>query len=975
MTNTSEPVILVVRRTRWAARGEEVGLIGRERERTELIEALGAARAGAGGLLLVAGEAGVGKTRLAERAFGETDLLVLRGDATQEAQTPYGPLVAALRSYLHREPRGLDNCGPLLAYLRVLLPELGSPARRGDRATLFEAIRSALTVIGRQQPAVVLLDDLQWADSTTLELLAPLAKALQEEPVLLVGVYRNDEIPRGHPLRRLRGELRRGGRLFELALEPLDFEGTRALAARALERAPARSLATALYDRTQGVPFFVEELLEALVVSGRLHPGRFGVELAGADELPIPETVRDAVLLRTHGLSEEARRLLETAAVAGMRSDLGLVTELAGESGLDELLESGFLLEPAPGQAAFRHALAREAVYGSIPWTQRRAIHGALAGRLEDRHAPPPLVAEHWLSAHDSARARPHLVAAFDDACVVHAHRDALRLGRRVLELWPEGEDPDARLDLLARLGDCAELSGELAEAVRVWSEVALERRARGNRPGFAEAERRRANAYALQGAHDRALEGRRAAAEAFAGCGRPADAAAELLATASHLDAAGRLTVALEHVAEAKTHAERAGRQDLVARALGIEGTARAKLGQIEEALRAARAGLALALEHDVDGAAIDAYLRLANVLENAAELPEATEAYAAAHELCELEGDGAAGSVCLVCIAYILLQTGEWDRCLALDREIIASSATPAGVRLAAKQHFAIVAALRGDARRARRLYNQTIGYAELHDRQRLLIWEPLCYGWIDELEGRTADALERCREIVARWTTIESRHYPLPALRWATTFLAVHGEEADARAAAEGIARLVSATVSREALATFAHALGEVALLDGDPEQASAHFVQALDLLSTLELPYETAQTRLRAGAAFAAAGDRETAVDFVTDAYRTARRLGARPLATRCALQLQEWGEPVEERLGRRAAGDVERGGLTRREIDVLRLVAVGRTNREVAGTLYLSPRTVDMHVRNLLAKLGCRSRTEAARRATELNLLA
>jgi DNA-binding CsgD family transcriptional regulator len=975
MTNTSEPAILALRRTRWATRGEEAGLIGRERELAELREALNAARAGAGGLVLLAGEAGVGKTRLAEDALAEAGLAILRGDSSQEAPAPYGPLVAALRSFLHREPRGLDDCGPMLPYLRVLLPELGKPVRHADRATLFEAIRTALAVVGRRAPAAVLLDDLHWADATTLELLAPLAKALEDDPVLLVGAYRNDEIPRGHPLRALRSELRRGGRLFELVLGPLDVDDTRLLAARVLDLAPARSLTSALYDRTQGVPFFIEELLDALVVSGRLHAGRFGVELVGADELPIPETVRDAVLLRAQRLSEGARRLLETAAVAGVRCDVDLVTELAGESGIDELLQSEFLLEPVPGRAAFRHSLAREAVYGSISWTQRRAIHAALATALEARHAPPPLIAEHWLSARDVVRARPQLVAAFDEACAVHAHRDALRLGRRVLELWPEGEDADARLELLARLGDCAELSGELAEAVRSWSEVASERLARGDTAGFAEAERRRANAHAMQGAHDRALEGRRAAAEAFAGCGRPAEAAAELLAAASHLDSAGRLSIALEHVSAAKAYAERAGRPDLVARALGIEGTARAKLGQIEEALGAARAGLALALEHDVEGAAIDAYQRLANVLENATDLPEAKEAYAAAHELCELEGDGASGSVCLICIAYILLQTGEWDRCLELDRELIASSATPAGVRLAAKQHFAIVAALRGDARRARRLYDQTIGYAELHDRQRLLIWEPLCYGWIDELEGRTADALERCREIVARWTTIESRHYPLPALRWATTFLALHGEEADARAAAEGIARLVSGTVSREALATFAHALGEVALLDGDAEQASAHFVQALDLLSTLELPYETAQTRLRAGAALAVAGDREAAVGFVTAAYRTARRLGARPLATRCALQLQEWGEPVEDRLGRRAAGDAERGGLTRRELDVLRLVAVGRTNRDVAGALYLSPRTVDMHVRNLLAKLGCRSRTEAASRAAELDLLA
>jgi DNA-binding NarL/FixJ family response regulator len=123
------------------------------------------------------------------------------------------------------------------------------------------------------------------------------------------------------------------------------------------------------------------------------------------------------------------------------------------------------------------------------------------------------------------------------------------------------------------------------------------------------------------------------------------------------------------------------------------------------------------------------------------------------------------------------------------------------------------------------------------------------------------------------------------------------------------------------------------------------------------------------------ALAAAGERETAAERLTDAYRTARKLGAQPLAGLAARQLEALGEPVEERLGRRAAGDLARGGLTRRELEVMRFVASGRTNREIARELFLSRRTVDMHVRNILAKLGCHSRAEATRRAGELGLVA
>ena len=141
----------------------------------------------------------------------------------------------------------------------------------------------------------------------------------------------------------------------------------------------------------------------------------------------------------------------------------------------------------------------------------------------------------------------------------------------------------------------------------------------------------------------------------------------------------------------------------------------------------------------------------------------------------------------------------------------------------------------------------------------------------------------------------------------------------------------------------------------LLAGDAEEAARHFERAIGLLHEVAAPFETALTKLRAGPAFVAAGDRDVGVDCIVDAYRTFRRLGAQPFAARAAAVLKELGEPVDRRLGRRAAGELERGGLTRRELEVLRLVAVGRTNAEIATELVLSPRTIEMHVANALAK--------------------
>ena len=146
----------------------------------------------------------------------------------------------------------------------------------------------------------MLLDDLQWSDEATLELLAALAAPLRELPLLVVAAYRSDELPRAHPLRRLRHDLRRDRALRELTLEPLDAAGTAAPGrAGARRRRRPRGSPPTLHDRTGGIPFFVEELTAALQAGGRLRPGADGLELALDADVPLPQTIRDAVLVRT----------------------------------------------------------------------------------------------------------------------------------------------------------------------------------------------------------------------------------------------------------------------------------------------------------------------------------------------------------------------------------------------------------------------------------------------------------------------------------------------------------------------------------------------------------------------------------------------------------------------------------------------------------------------------------------------------
>lgn len=950
-------------------------LIGREDEQAALHEVLAAVHHGAGGIVLLAGEAGVGKTRLLEACLERSGLLALKGRTNEIATPPYGPLAAALRAYLRSRPGGLADCGPLAPYLALLLPELGPAPGPADPAVLTEAIGQAFAAIARTLPAVLVLDDLQWADNATLELVPALASALAQERLLIVGTYRSDEMGRGHPLRRMRNDLRRARLLREIVVEPFDQADTIALATGVLGRPPGPALAATLYERTEGVPLFVKELAGALALRGRLRPGEAGIELLPGADLPIPDTLRDAVLLRLDGLPDAALRLLDLAVVAGRVFDLALVAELAGGSdGYDALLERGLLVEVEPGRGAFRHALTHEAIYGDISWARRRALHRQMAERLQAAGAAPLAIAQHWLAAKEADHARAALLAAAEHACAIHAYRDAANAAQQALELWPDGAQDARRLEVLDQLGQCAQLCGMFPEAARVWRELAESRRQAGDLRALAVTERRLANVAELQGHWEQALAAREAAAQAFAASKLPAEAAAERLTAAAHLRSAGHYRAAIDLLSIAAEEAAQSRRLDLQARILGHEGNARARLGQTAEGLKLVQAGLALALEHNLASTAAEIYQRLADALEHAGDYTGAKETYLTAFDFCQANAIPATAQLCVACLTAVLRQTGEWERSMTLCREVLASEHSSAHARTVASGMLGSLYAHRGQPGRAQPLLLESAALAqriELAAMELLAAWG---LALLAEMNGAHDTVAERCRFILNRWEQIEDGHYAVPALRWAVSFFATTNAGADARACANALARIASITGQAEALSALAHALGEIALLDGDPQQAVQQFRQALDLLRDVAVPYCHASTQFRAGIASIAAHQHDAAVAHLANAYRTARKLGARPLANRIAQALETLGEPIVERLGAGAAGRFRSADLTRRQREILQLVAQGQTNAEIARALVLSPRTVEMHVANILATLDSRSRADAVRRATELGLL-
>jgi DNA-binding CsgD family transcriptional regulator len=950
------------------------GLIGRERERGALEAALDGAERGAGSFVLLAGDAGMGKTSLAAEVSAASGAIALRGAARRSGTPPHGPLVEALRSRLRSDPGALDGCGPLLPHLALLMPELGDAAATSDQATIFEAMRAALASIADSGTTIVVVDDLHWSDDATLDLLAFLAQSLDELPVLVIGAYRLDEVDRGHSLRRLRAELRSEGALEEVVLEPLDLEQTTSLAGRILGGTAGGALGRTIHDRTQGIPFFVEEVAHALDASGRLRQGKRGFELDGGGDVPVPETIRDAVLMRTADLSAQAREAAEVGAVAGESFALDELAQLASEPGLAELVDRGVVVEYEDGRGGFRHALVREAIYADVPWLRRSTLHRRFAERLSEGDGSSAEIADHWLGAREDRLARDALIRAALEFKAVHAYRDAARCGGRALELWGPGEDLQERLATLESYATCAELAGDSSEAAKAWREVVEIRRSRSEHRALGEAHRRLAGIHTLEGDRNRAIDARREAAEAFAAARMLDEAAADRLVAAGLLQRIGEHSAAVEMAQGAVEQAESAGRLDLQAEALGIEGVAMAKRGDVEGGLELAQSGLALALEHGLTANAGSLYQCLGTVLEAGADYGAARDAVETAIGLCQAAGATDKERVCLECMSYLLRELGEWPRALELSKEVAGDGSTALGARMVVDGVRGSIEGFRGNAAAARPVLADALESAIRLDLLSMQVDISASLAWVADLQGDHEAAASHCRFLLERWERSEDHHYAVWGLRWAASYFARTGEGAQARACAEALSRIAADGGQADVLAALAHALAEAALLDGEIDLAAEQVERAVELHRGLEIPWERAQICLRAGIILAASGERERALERLADAHRTAKKLGARPVASAAAAEVESMGESVEGRLGKRAAAEREGGGLSRRELEVMRLVAEGRTNREVADELIVSPRTVDMHVRNILAKFGARSRVEAAARARELGLI-
>ena len=970
-------------------------LVGRAEYLAELDAALGRARAGGPAALLIGGEAGIGKTRLITEftaAAGQGGVRVLTGGCLDLGADglPFAPFAAMLRALVR--DMGAAGVAALLPgqgtrEFARLLPEFGEAAPEPDpgvaRARLFEQMLTLLERLAETSPVVLIIEDAHWADRSTRDLIAFLIGRQQVvDRVLIIVSYRSDELHRTHPLRPLLAELGRHPWVRRIELPRLGRVDADELVARLIDREPEPWLADEVYRRGEGNPLFVEELLSG--------DGRLSTEL--------PESLRDLLLAAVRRLPEETQELLGAASAGGQRTGhalLAAVTGLANEDlvrGLRPAVASNVLTADEHGYA-FRHALIREAVYDDLLPGERTRLHSRFADVLS---SGPDLVApgrglieeaHHWYHAHDTTWA---LISAWQAAAVAEhtlAHAEQLALLTRVLELW------DAVPDAAGRIG-----ASHL---------VALERAAAAA-DAADENERGIAFASAALKEIDPAAEPARAALllETRAMLGKhsgrldPApDLRAALALVPAGLDDAARARVLVSEAryllrpfspqakiaaTEALALARQEGAAETQVDALCELAKIEANDGQDAAALRLFGEARALAGRNGALRPLVHAAINESHVLEGIGEHEQAARlardgiASAADYGLARTTGTFLA-----INVAEPLVSLGRWDEAIEVIEHALALS-PPRLNRLALRIVAGGIAVRRGDLAAARAVADATRASLSRapyrgHRAGQYYLPQAQLEAEVCAADGRTAGVLDAIAAMDDQFDLARERRYAWPLLTIGARTCTAAGpaglDPAVARRATDLLGRLIELAGKMDAVGpvqqawrrTFAAA--SETRPGGDP---LAQWDAAVAAWHQLADPYQVATALLGAAAAALSAGDRDGAARRLHRAAELADQLGARPLGAEIAALARR--ARLDLGAGRPASGPGPgRLGLTAREFEVLRLVAAGRSNAEIAAELFIAAKTASVHVSNILAKLGVSSRGEAAATAHRLRL--
>ena len=995
------------------ARVSSPEFVGRAAELARLEAALDRAADGVAAAVFVGGESGVGKTRLLrelERLAGERGARVLRGDclAFGADGQPYGPIAAALRGLARDLGPGAfeELVGPTGGDLVRLLPELAATHRPDEpadgmtgtgeaiaQARLFGLLRAVLDRLAAESPVLFAIEDLHWADRSTLEFLSSLVRGLRDERLLLVGTYRSDELHRLHPLRPFLAEEERREPVERLQVAAFSQAELAEQVAGILGDAVEPDLVARLHARCEGNAFFAEELLAA----------------SDAASGPLPSSLRDVLILRLEALPDDARGVLRVAAAAGRRAGHRLLAAVAGlpEPALVDALRDAVarhvLVQDADGYA-FRHALLQEAAYADLLPGERTALHLALAEALS---ADPTLadgtaageLALHWRAAHRMPEALAASVRAGLEAERVFAFAEAGQHFEHALEIWDRVDDAAERseLSLAAVAAHAAQgmlIAGEHHRAVTL-GRMAIELADRDDDVVASALARERLGRYLwLSGDSDGALAAYRDAVRVL-----PPDPPTPALARV--LSAEAQILMLRAPGAETRAACERA---IAIARAVGARafeghglnslGVTRFGVGDWAGAERVLREAKTIAEEvADFDGR-WRAYTNLSECLDEQGRLEEAAA----------LALEGAANADRLGMRTYAqflqgeacwrLTRMGRLDETEAIVERVLAEG--PKGVAAVVLNDNAAHLAMRR---------GQLDVAAEHFQRARDLLGDTNDSMWIGNQAAGQAETALWASDPDRAWHVATSALDFVPEDQYAHYTTRLHATAL--RAAADRAQHALAlndaegaAEVQREAHATFARlrvllaperwhhgapgpepaafdalAIAELARADARPDPAA--WALAAERFGNLGEPFERGYARWREAEALIVRGDDRAAA---ATALREAAEFAASLPAPLLMAEVEGLARRARIDLGPEAAAapespDVDRLGLTDREYTVLALVAEGHTNREIGETLFISDKTASVHVSRILAKLGVRSRVEAATAAHRLGLSA
>ncbi|GGH38944.1 helix-turn-helix transcriptional regulator [Microbacterium album] len=958
--------------------------MARDAELAQLADALRVVTGGETRTVAVAGEAGIGKTRLltefVARHAGDARVLVGRCIDMGGAGQAYTSIAGALRALTGElgddEVRRLaGDAGSALQRL----PELavgGATQSDASAGGLHEAIMLLLEAVSAERPVVLVIEDLHWVDPASLAVVRFLSRALTAARVLIIVTYRTEDIGRGHIARGFVTELIRDRRCVRVALERLDRHATRALMHELLSHAPDESAVDALLARSDGVPFYIEELVS--------------LEACADEPGTLPDGLRELLLVRYERLSEEARRVVRRLAVGGVEVAhdlLAAVSEDGERSEFEDALReamAGAVILATPTGYSFRHALVREAILDDVLPGERERLHGRYAVEYEARAEAgarvAAAIAHHWEGARDAARAFPAWVRAMREARATTGYASAAQHAERALSLWEVVPDPEraagmGRLELMGRTatylrnaGDVERSLGVLEAALRECAPgtfdhaMLLNNQARGlaiaARPGSIESYRE-----ALATLDALAARARAGSVDALAA----QDAVAfESLRADVMVSLAGRLTLigedheALELAREGAALAHRIGRARLESVGVNIGAICHAHLGRVDSAVDELERARHIA---GSDGPALLRYwVNASDVAQHLGDYPRALaiaeEGLAAARTL---GADRTSGIVLASNTVDPLLALGRWEEAESLLERYLPMALATTGRSYLVRDR-AWLQLLRGDAPGAaetlasgRALFASTSAF-ELQSR----VTVAHVTAEVSLALGDPARAWREAQLLLAQDPQpVHPGHVPPFAWTAARVISRAARESPESEVAAGRLRELIrdggwptleawAPLIEAELSPSVSTRRAALAVADDPRLPVQVRPDALLRLAETLLEDGERTEARACLDRAIAEARDRGTG-GVLDQALTFGRSAGLR-----------------REAPSRRAADQ-----LTDRERQVLGLVASGLSNRQIGERLFISGKTASVHVSAILRKLGATNRAEAAHLARDL----